>query len=137
MSKNNIGTSSRSSSTIMMKNVLKEIMLIQRQVKLFSVIFQIFVSMVSIISFKMSEMQMKFRAYLQGQLKRVGQDAHCTCVHPKKYLRHHTLTTVVDKLWKKIFPPPKKFPKFYPSPLGPLSTIIFSTPHLNFWAHFP
>ena len=40
----------------------------------------------------------------------------------------------VRQLWKClgkfIFPPPKKFPKYFPSPFGPLSTTIFSMQNL-------
>ena len=45
----------------------------------------------------------------------------------------HTCPTVVDMSRTNFYPPPpKKFPKFYPSPFGPLSTTIFSTPFLIF-----
>ena len=52
-------------------------------------------------------------------------------------LLKHTCTSHKDMERKKIFPPPKKFPKIFPPRFEGLSLWWFSTPHLEFWADFP
>ena len=66
-----------------------------------------------------------------------GNGGHLRGLNKNERLLTHTCPAAVELSRKIYFHPPKKFPKYFPSPFGPLSTTIFSTPLLNFWAHFP